>query len=242
VEHIMGTAIAFDVRDVGGAEHAIDEAATYLRWVDDVFSTHRDTSEMAGIRRGDLSVSDADPTVREVLAACDRLREATAGAFDHRCGRRLDPSGYVKGWAVEGAAAILAGCGAGTFLISAGGDIVARGAPPGRSAWRIGIRDPEDGRSVIGSVEVGDGAIATSGRYERGDHIWGVTGEPPASVSVIGPDLGIADALATAVFASWPPADWLGHFPGYDLIVVTSDRRVLRSPTARFTTAAVCRR
>ena len=56
-----------------------------------------------------------------------------------------------------------------------------------------------------------------------------------ASVSIIGPDLGIADALATAVFAAGlQNIAWLGDFPGYDPIAVTSDRRILSSPAAPF--------
>jgi thiamine biosynthesis lipoprotein len=93
---------------------------------------------------------------------------------------------------------------------------------------------------MLGTVGLRDSAIATSGRYERGDHIWGNSGqsEEILSVSVLGPDLGIADALATAVFAvGLSNATWLNRFPDYGLIVATDDRRILRSPTTPFTSA-----
>jgi thiamine biosynthesis lipoprotein len=104
--------------------------------------------------------------------------------------------------------------------------------------WTVGIRDPLDPKAILGTVSLRDNAIATSGLYERGDHIRRVVEgmEVPASISIIGPDLGIADALATAVLASGlEDIGWLHNFPRYDLIAVTPDRRILRSPKALFT-------
>jgi len=234
----MGTAVLFDIRDLGFDDRVVDEAVAYLNRIESVFSTYRGDSEISRIRDGRLSISDADPLVREVLDTCDRLTTETAGAFDHRSGGELDPAGYVKGWAIEGAARILVDGGVESFLISAGGDVVARGVPPGRDEWTAGIRDPLNPDAVLGTVGLRDSAVATSGRYERGDHIWGSAGvsEMLSSVSVLGPDLGIADALATAVFAAGlSDAGWLNRFRDYDLIAVTADRRILRSPTAPFT-------
>lgn len=236
----MGTAVLFDVRDLGFDDRVVDDAVAYLNRIESIFSTYRGDSEISRIRDGRLSISDADPLVREVLDTCDRLTTETAGAFDHRSGGELDPAGYVKGWAIERAARILVDGGVESFLISAGGDVVARGTPPGRGVWTAGIRDPLNPDAVLGTVDLRDSAIATSGRYERGDHIWGTAGESEmlSGVSVLGPNLGIADALATAVFsAGLSDAVWLNRFPDYDLIAVTTDRRVLRSPTAPFTAA-----
>lgn len=234
----MGTAVLFDIREPQFSESTLDDAVALLHRVDAMFSVFRRDSEISRIARGDLSINDADPEVRDVLAACDVLQRETRGAFDHRPDGRLDPSGYVKGWAVEAAARVLTGAGIDSYLVSAGGDIVARGAPPGAEAWHIGIRDPLDAEATLGTVELLNNSIATSGRYERGAHIWGVRDrdENVASVSIVGPDLGIADALATAVFASGlGDLDWLSRFPGYELIAVTTDRRILRSPGAPFT-------
>lgn len=243
VEHVMGTAVMFDIRDHDFSQGALDEAVSLLHWVDATFSVFRHNSEISRITRGELSVADADLRVQVVLATCEMLRRHTKVAFDHRPDRGLDPSGYVKGWAVEQAARILTGSGMDAYLVSAGGDIVARGTPPEGDAWRIGIRDPLDSNATLGVVELGNNAIATSGVYERGAHIWAKEHhERLASVSIVGPDLGIADALATAVFAAGlGTIDWLGNFPAYDLIAVTSDRRILRSPTAAFTPSVVSR-
>jgi thiamine biosynthesis lipoprotein len=238
VEHVMGTAVLFNIRDPHFPRSALDEAVEPLHQVEETFSVFKRDSEIARIASGDLSANDADLQVGAVLATCDELRRDTAESFDHRPDGGLDPSGYVKGWAVEGAAGVLIRAGIGSFLISAGGDIVARGAPPGADAWNIGIRDPLDADATLGTVKLRDGAIATSGRYERGAHIWGATtqDEELASISIVGPDLGIADALATAVFAAGlRNTAWLANFAEYELIAVTSDRRILRSPTAPFT-------
>jgi thiamine biosynthesis lipoprotein len=233
----MGTAVLFDVRDDHFPQDALDEAVALLHWVDATFSVHRYNSEISQISRGELAVADADPRVWGVLAACDALQRGTRGAFDHRPNGDLDPSGYVKGWAVEAAADVLTGHGITSFLISAGGDIVARGTPEGAHGWRVGIQDPGRPGSTLGTVELHDNTVATSGQYERGPHIWGITGENEelSGVSIVGPDLGIADALATAVLASGlQDAGWLADFPDYVFIAVTSDRRILRSPSAPF--------
>ena len=232
----MGTAVLFDVRDSDFQRRALDDAVALLHRIEDTFSVFIQDSEISRIARGELSMGNAGQEVRDVLAACEILRSGTAGAFDHHPDGDLDPSGYVKGWAVEAAAGVLTDAGIESFLISAGGDIVARGAPPGAEAWNVGIRDPLDATATLGTVALRDRAIATSGRYERGAHIWGMNDrEDLASVSIIGPDLGIADALATAVFAAGlQNIAWLGDFPGYDPIAVTSDRRILSSPAAPF--------
>jgi FAD:protein FMN transferase len=241
VEHVMGTAVIFDIREPEFRPSAIDDAVSLLHWVDATFSTFREESEIRRIRRGALPIADAHPLVRDVLTTCDLLRNETEGAFDHRPDAELDPSGYVKGWAVERVAETLRQAGIEAFLISAGGDIVAGEAPPGHAHWRVGIRDPSAAGAIVGTARLRHQAIATSGRYERGDHIWGMSaaGKELSSVSVIGPDLGIADALATAVSAcGLSNIGWYARFPDYDLVAVTADRHILRTPTATFTPAA----
>jgi thiamine biosynthesis lipoprotein len=170
-----------------------------------------------------------------VLTRCLALERATGGFFSVRAGGRLDPSGFVKGWAVAGAAERLAAAGATSFCIDAGGDVVVRGRPePGRR-WRIGIRHPLELERMAAVVEVEDLAVATSGEYERGPHILDPhTGQPPSgllSVTIVGEDLATADAYATAAFAMGAagPA-WTATLTGYDALCVTADRSVLTTP------------
>src|SRR4051812_42709774 len=84
----------------------------------------------------------------------------------------FDPSGVVKGWAVERAAVHLETLPGTDFCLSAGGDLLCRtlnaDAPPWR---RIGIEDPRDPKRIIAVVPVRTGAVATSGTAYRGEHI-----------------------------------------------------------------------
>ena len=171
----------------------VEPAFAWLREVDATFSTYRDDSEISRLDRGELTLADCRPEVDEVLTRCLALERETGGFFSVRAAGRLDPSGYVKGWAVAVAADRLAAAGARSFCINAGGDVVARGRPaPGR-LWRVGIRHPVDLGQLAAVLAVEDLAVATSGEYERGAHIVDPhTGRPPTgllSVTIVGPDL-----------------------------------------------------
>ena len=223
----MGMPVAVNVRD---GRAAAEPVFAWLREVDAVFSTYRADSEISRIARDELTVADAQPTVREVLAQCEALRVETRGYFDARAGERLDPSGLVKGWAVDGAAALLEVAGSRDFCVDAGGDVVVRGGP-----WRVGIRHPSKRRRLAAVLTAGDLAVATSGAYERGPHILDPhTGRPPhgvLSVTVVGPDLATADAYATAAFAMGRrgPA-WTATLRGYEAMTILAGDRVLTTP------------
>jgi thiamine biosynthesis lipoprotein len=72
--------------------------------------------------------------------------------------------------------------------------------------WPVGISSPEDVDQIVKSFAVRHGAVATSGDYERGEHIRdprnGMAALGAKSVTVVGPDGGLADALATAVMVN----------------------------------------
>ena len=137
----------------------------------------------------------------------------------------------VKGWAVDEAAAILRLAGARNFQVVAGGDIVVSGEPePGRP-WRVGIRHPEDATQVVAILRVRDGAVATSGLYERGAHIVNPhTGEAPVglrSLTVVGPGLTLTDAYATAGFAMGEAGiAWVARQEGYGALGITAEDRM----------------
>ncbi len=235
IAHVMGTVASFVVHDAIDPA-ALDAAVASLHEADATFSTYLATSVVARIARGELHLQEAPLEVREVLARCDTIRDETRGAFDADragSGGRLDPSGYVKGWAADGAAAILGRAGAVTYAVNVGGDVLVRGRPDGRRGWRVGIRHPDDPAAVCGVVEIVDGAVATSGTYERGQHIVDPrTGRPAQSnlrsVTVIGPALGLADAYATAVFVMGESGlEWLARRPGFGAVGVTSDDRIV---------------
>jgi thiamine biosynthesis lipoprotein len=231
VELVMGTAVSIDVRDedaVGAP--GLDEVLQWLQHVDRTFSTYRDDSPISQLGRHEIDVADGDEDVRAVLARCDRLRHETGGAFDVHAvpapnGTTLDPSGYVKGWAIERAAQLLEEHGLANFCINAGGDIVVRGHAEMSRAWRVGVRDPRDPEGIAFVLEVaGPTAVATSSTYERGAHIIDPrTGKHPqalSSVTVLGPDLGEADAYATAIFVMGVQGiHWLAGVANYEAVV-----------------------
>jgi FAD:protein FMN transferase len=170
-----------------------------------------------------------------VLARCDALRRRTDGRFDVHATGRLDPSAYVKGWALEGAAAILAEAGARNLCLHAGGDVLVRGErAPGRP-WRVGIQHPLRRDRVAAVLAARNLGVATSGAYERGAHIVdprsGRSPEGVLSVTVAGPDLGTADAYATAAFAMGleGPA-WTAALGDYAALTILADGRVLSTP------------
>jgi FAD:protein FMN transferase len=233
VRHIMGMPIGIDLADPDDLD--VEPAFAWLREVDATFSTYRDDSDVSRLARGEILLSECRPEVDEVLTRCLALERATGGFFSVRAGGGLDPSGFVKGWAVDGAAARLAAVGAERFCINAGGDVVARGRPAPGQRWRIGVRHPVELDALAAVLEVEDLAVATSGEYERGAHIRDPhTGRAPEgllSVTVVGPDLATADAYATAAFAMGAdgPA-WTATLAGYDAMCITADRRVLSTP------------
>ena len=240
VELVMGMAVSIDVRDAVPIV-AVDDVVRWLHHVDTTFSTYRDDSPISRLGTGAAAVDDMDQEVVGILALCAELRDDTHGAFDATAptapnGSHLDPSGVVKGWAIERAAAILEHHGAANLCINAGGDIAIHGhARPG-SPWRIGIRHPElpDQSAAIVNAR-GRLAVATSATYERGDHIidpaTGRAADGPVSVTIIGPDLTYADAYATAVFVMGAPGlHWLIRYhPEYAGFVIT-DRTTTWTP------------
>ena len=238
VEHVMGMPIIVDVRDPDVDDAVLDRAFDWLRFVDATFSTYKDESEISRINRGELELADAHETVREVLGRCEELRQETGGYFDARAPLpgHIDPSGLVKGWAVDRAGAILAEGGARNYAVNAGGDMVLRGGALPDDSWRVGIQHPLIRDRIAKVVVANDLAVATSGAYERGDHVVDPhSASPPAgvlSVTITGPELATADAYATAAFAMGEAGpSWTALLPGgYAAMTILADERVLLTP------------
>jgi thiamine biosynthesis lipoprotein len=237
VEHIMGLPIVVDVRDEGETHDALDELFDWLRWVDATFSTYKDDSEVSRINRGELLREDAHPHVRQVLERCEQLCNETDGYFDMQTPNgSIDPSGLVKGWAVDRAAAILDDAGLHNYAVNAGGDMRVRGRAAPELAWRVGIQHPLDAQQVAAVIETAaELAIATSGAYARGEHVWDPhTGRPPRgilSVTIVGTELATADAYATAAFAmgSEVAPHWTARLEGYEAMTILADETVFKT-------------
>ncbi len=232
VEQIMGTAISIDVRDAAVAPGALDEAFEYLRRIDGQFSTYKAGSEVSRLSRGELAEADCSADLREVLDLCEQVRTTSEGYFDiraHRDDGGLDPSGLVKGWSLEGAGRILEASGARNYCINGGGDVVIRGEVSPGEAWRVGIRHPLIADKLATVLAVRDVAVATSGAYERGEHVrdpfTGRAASGVLSITVVGPSLTFADAYATAAFAMGPTGlAWIAGLAHHEGCSITADR------------------
>jgi thiamine biosynthesis lipoprotein len=240
VEHVMGMPISLALRgrhtDDAVARAAWAEVMATLRQVDQVFSTYRADSAVSRLGRGEIGLEECPPEVAEVVELGIAAERDSGGAFSIRLpgpdgAAVLDPSGVVKGWAVERAAAALRGLPDTDFCLSAGGDMTCQTLDPAAGPWRIGIEDPADTRRIRAVVPVFTGAVATSGTAHRGEHLVDArTGLPPAgvaSVTVVAASLTSADIDATAAYAhGLEAARWLETRPGRSGLVVWADGTV----------------
>src|SRR5580658_1854906 len=206
----MGTVVTIDLYTTDGEAGdriagQLTTARELLHQADAIFSTWHHDSPVSRLRRGEITAAQAPAEVSEVLAECAVARETSGGWFDPwALPGGVDPTGLVKGWAAERALGDLRRAGVAAAMVNAGGDVVVWGQPePGRP-WRVGIRHPDDGSRCLCVVPTA-AAVATSGTYERGAHVFDPhTGRPSAAVvsaTVVGSDLALADALATGLVA-----------------------------------------
>jgi thiamine biosynthesis lipoprotein len=233
VEHVMGTVVSFDVRFAAEPERAamsaaVADAVAWLHRVDDVFSTYRPDSQVSRLSRGELRLADCDGDVAEVLELCAQVGRESDGYFSSTYGGKLDPTGLVKGWAVQRTSELLSTAGSAHHLVNGGGDIQAVGGSAPGTPWHVGISHPLARDAVASVVRLTDGAVATSGTAERGLHVLDpFTGQPAqalASVTVVGGDLIRSDAYATAAIAMGARAHrWLEGCAGYEAFAVAAD-------------------
>jgi thiamine biosynthesis lipoprotein len=216
VEQVMGLPVSILARgadaDSGVAAEAVAAVYTELREVDDRFSLYQRGSELSRLARGELTLADCHPDVRDVERRCEWFTRLTGGLFDPRTPAGVwDPSGLVKGWSAARASRYLAVVPDLDWCLNAGGDVAV--LTPSGSPFTVGIQDPRDPGRLLAAVPLTTGALATSGTAARGAHLYDprtsdLASSPWLSVSVLGPDLETADVLATAAFVAGP--DWQG--------------------------------
>jgi thiamine biosynthesis lipoprotein len=238
----MGTvaSVVVGVRDVerrgvASVDQAIAAARDLLQLLDRRFSHYRTDSEISRWGRGEHVGRAAAADIEHVLRECALLYGDSDGVFDARDPRtgELDTAGYVKGYAIRRAAETLLDAGMADFVVGVGGDVHASGRAEADRPWRVAVQDPVHSHAVLALVEVADGAVATSGTAQRGEHIWNGAqiGDPGSgrrdrvlSFTVVGPDIALADAYATIGFALGDsgPA-WVRRHEGYRSLVVRAD-------------------
>jgi FAD:protein FMN transferase len=223
VEQIMGLPVSVDIP---GCENAgiFNAVFSRLREIDSRFSLYKPDSEVSRFRAGGITEAQLGDELKEVIEACREAEKKTDGFFSAWASDDFDPSGYVKGWAIAEAAKLIGQKGLKTYCIGAGGDILAASAS--EKTWQIAIQDPADKSRILNKLSIKDGAVATSGNYERGSHIINPKTKKPAqellSVTIIGPDIIQADILATACFAmGGKAADFMKRQSGYEALIIS---------------------
>ncbi|MSV87263.1 MAG: hypothetical protein F2865_05255 [Actinobacteria bacterium] len=208
---VWGTTVFVDVASASENEsqlqQGIDHVRAFTLHVDEVFSTYKEDSIVTRLRKNHIGIESCSEEVLDVWERCAVARYLTDGAFDPWAVEGgFDPSGLVKGWAADKCAQILQRNGAQYIQVNAAGDLSLRGGFAGDGAvkpWSIGVVNPENRKEHVQVFDITDGAIATSGSYERGAHIvdphTGLIAIGAKSATVVGPDGGLADALATAL-------------------------------------------
>jgi thiamine biosynthesis lipoprotein len=201
---VWGTVLYIDVTSAVNIEQAITKVNQYVQHVDEVFSTYKVSSVISQLRRSEITIDECEPDVIEVWNLCAYVKDLTDGAFDPwAVAGGFDPSGLVKGWAADKCAQILQAAGAEHIQVNAAGDLSLRGGFTPDKPWTIGVVNPDNHLEILQTFEIQDGAIATSGNYERGAHIsdphTGMIAIGAKSATVLGPNGAIADALATAL-------------------------------------------
>lgn len=199
--------ITVEIQDVLNDESIFKDVFEHFRGVDERFSTYKSQSEISQINHRNVDPGGYSKEMVEVLSYAEVARKNTFGFFDIRTPRgELDPSGIVKGWAIGGAVALLRGRGLKHFFVDAGGDVAVQGGKADGEPWSVGIKNPFAPSENVKIIFLGEGAIATSGTYIRGNHIYnphdfGEVLLDVVSLTVVGPSICDADIYATAGFA-----------------------------------------
>jgi len=209
------------------------EITDFCEQVDKDFSTYKEDSWVTRLRRGSVAIEDCPDDVIEVWDLCAQAKWLSDGAFDPwAVAGGFDPSGLVKGWAADKCADMLVATGVPHVQVNAAGDLALRGGWFDSVAeeikpWSIGVVNPNNKLEVVKIYEITDGAIATSGTYERGAHIHdphsGMIAIGAASATVVGPLGWLCDAMATAVMVGGSDsAKWFGQpeLQGYQVFGV----------------------
>ncbi|HET9172334.1 MAG TPA: FAD:protein FMN transferase [Actinospica sp.] len=216
---LMGTVFSVaapDSVDPELFELAWQEACALLWRIEEIYSPFIADSPVSRIRDGRFGPAELDEQpdltadeaadFREVLGLCAQLRRESDGAFDAWLvgdPPNFDPCGAVKGWAAEKASALLVERGVTAHLLNAGGDVRLR--TDGVATWNVGVEDPHRPDRILARLELAEGAVASSGTRQRGSHVWDPLRRRPAEgvaqVTIVGPDLALADGYATAALA-----------------------------------------
>ncbi len=196
-----------------------------------------------GFTTGEYRIPD-DERLLELLELVDyrtvRL-EGTTVALPS--GAKLDLGASAKGFALKKMAELMKSKGTQAAVLNLGGNIQTIGTKPDGALWRAAIAAPQEPSENLCVLEVGECSIATSGNYERyfiGEdgmrycHILDPqTGRPvsgePSSVTVVGEDAAVCDALSTALFVmgTQRAAEFWRENGDFEMVIVEESGKIL---------------
>jgi thiamine biosynthesis lipoprotein len=160
-----------------------------------------------------------------------------------RAGMALGLGGIAKGYTADRVAALLRHRGISAGIVAVAGDLHVFGTRPDGRPWRVGVRHPRRSDRPMAALLLTDGAVSTSGDYERFFEVDGKryhhildprTLRPAAetvAVTVLARDGTTADGLATALFVMGPKAGLalVERLPGVEALFAAPDGAVTAS-------------
>lgn len=229
VEMIMGMPVSIDIPGASSI-NPFEKVFDFLQQVDARFSPYIESSEVGHFNKDKNSGFTPSADLLFIKKECERYEKLTSGYFSAYYAGVFEPSGYVKAWAMKAASHILEELGFTTFLINIAGDMIASGQD---RVWTLGIQDPLQKQALLGTVQLTNQAVATSGSYVRASHILDPHTKTDTtdliSVSIYGDDIIDSDVLATACMAMGfdKACAFLQSHPDYASLLVKKNGEML---------------
>ncbi|SKB30393.1 thiamine biosynthesis lipoprotein [Salegentibacter holothuriorum] len=190
------------------------------------------------------------PSPAEITASVEKvgfqniiLNKDNSTVFLRLKGMKIGFGAIGKGYAADKAKDLLISKGVPSGIINASGDMNTWGKQPNGKEWKVAITNPMDKNKVFALLPISNGAVVTSGNYEkyvklngkRFSHIIDPrTGYPSSgiiSVTVFAPKAELADALATSVFVMGQEAglDRINQLPQIEYIIIDDKGNIIKS-------------
>lgn len=202
--------ISLSVTDKEKGEEIIESLSEQLlaelNRIEREYSPFKKDSLVNQFRQGDFSLLEINKEFQEIYTIVTTAKTATNGAFDPYHHQEYDPTGFVKGWAIERCfnlflKPLLEADWVDGVALNGGGDMQFASRPFTDHEWNIAIENPKQTKEILQKVSMKNGTIASSGYSKRGHHIIG-NDSTLEQVSVFGEKLGFTDLWATALLSS----------------------------------------
>lgn len=158
-------------------------------------------------------------------------------------GMKIGFGALGEGYATDKCRSMMLAKGIKAGIINGSGDMSTWGKQPNGEDWKIGITNPFKPEKILAVVPLNNGAVTTSGNYEkyvvfngkRYSHIINpATGYPATglcSVTVFGPNAETANGFSTSlmVLGKKTGMDFIDQYPDYSCIMITDDGKIIKS-------------